>query len=88
MFCLGDRHYPVGSEVELSDGRIGTVLNHYATDPDRPTIMVRTTKNGHKLASPQILPLSSRPDLSIKGFVQQKKTQTVETDSEEQDLAA
>lgn len=81
-------HYPVGSEVELSDGRIGMVLNHYATDPDRPTIMVRTTKNGRKLASPQILPLSSRPDLSIKGFVQQGKTQTLETDSEEQDLAA
>lgn len=81
-------HYPVGSEVELSDGRIGTVLNHYATDPDRPTLMICTAKNGRKLASPQILPLSSRPDLFIKGFVQLNEIQTIEADSEKQDLAA
>jgi putative nucleotidyltransferase with HDIG domain len=81
-------HYPVGSEIELSDGRIGTVLKHYATDPDKPTVMVHTAKNGRKLASPQILPLSSRPDLSIKGFVQNEEAQTVEIRSEEQDLAA
>jgi len=81
-------HYPIGSEIELSDGRIGTVLKHYATDPDKPTVMVHTAKNGCKLASPQILPLSSRPDLSIKGFVQNEEAQTVEICSEEQDLAA
>jgi putative nucleotidyltransferase with HDIG domain len=81
-------HYPVGSEIELSDGRIGTVLKHYATDPDKPTIMVHTAKNGRRLASPQILPLSSRPDLYIKGFVQNEEAQTVEIRSEEQDLAA
>ncbi len=66
------------------------VLKHYATNPDRPTIMIRTTSDGRQLASPQILQLSSRPDLSIKGFVQQEKAQTqnIEIDSKEQDLAA
>jgi len=69
--------YPIGSEVVLSDGRTGTVINRYATDPERPSVLIDTGEAG----TPLVVDLRVDTQLKLKGFKRRSKS-TVGSDAE------
>lgn len=81
--------YPVGSEVVLSDGSVGTVVNHYATTPDRPSVLVTTDTSGHKTSAPRLVHLAENTELSVRRFSQASRKGAVDdTEVEQMRLAA
>ncbi len=56
--------FPIGSHLELSDGRIGTVLRSNQSHYDRP--VVELWRKGELDASSEIVDLLNEPNLSIR----------------------
>ena len=73
--------YPVGSEVELSDGSVGTVLNHYATSPSRPTVVVHTDANGGQIPGSPVVDLCEHRSPTVTKFVDESKIQDVASEA-------
>ncbi len=46
--------YPVGTQVELADGSIGTVCRHEPSEPKRPHVLITHNHHGAALDLPQI----------------------------------
>lgn len=77
--------YPIGSEVVLSDGRTGTIINRYATDPERPSVVI----DGGEAATPQVVDLSVDIQVTLKGFKRRSRsTNASDAEVEQMRLAA
>jgi HD-GYP domain-containing protein (c-di-GMP phosphodiesterase class II) len=46
--------YPVGTNVELTDGSIGTVCRHEPDEPKRPHVLITSDRHGKTLDLPQV----------------------------------
>lgn len=57
--------YPVGLEVELSDGTSGVVKKTNQSLPDRPTVKILKDKYGYPLENPYDLNLTERLNITI-----------------------
>jgi len=69
--------YPVGSEVELSDGSVGTVLNHYATSPNRPSVILHTDANGGEIPGSPVVDLNEHRGPTVTRFVDERRIQDI-----------
>lgn len=53
--------FPTGSVIELSDGRIGLVLEQNRNNPLRPKVMLVKARDGEEYAEPDIVELQDLP---------------------------
>jgi len=66
-------YYPVGSYVELSNGSIARVINHYATHPDKPRVILLADCQGEALPSQPVIELSKEKNISVIRFLNQRE---------------
>lgn len=73
-------YYPVGTEVELSNGFRGRVLNHYASHPNEPTIVLVSDGSDRPMAGSRVVDLAGERGVSIVRFVEGQKAFCVARD--------
>jgi len=66
-------YYPVGSEVELSNGFKGRVLKHYASRPNEPTIVLVSDDDDRPIPGSHVVDLAGERGVSILRFVEGNK---------------
>lgn len=62
-------YYPVGSYVELSNGFHARVLNHYATNPHKPKVVLLADDQGEILSHQPVIELSRERGISVVRFL-------------------
>lgn len=61
--------YPNGTTVELSDGRLGKVIDQNPSHPGTPRVKILTDSEGQRLSSPSTLDLSGRDSLRVRTVI-------------------
>ncbi|MDH7601486.1 MAG: HD-GYP domain-containing protein [Armatimonadota bacterium] len=62
-------YYPVGSEVQLSNGFRARVLRHYASKPNEPRVVLTADAEGRPIPGLPVIEMSKECGVSIVGFV-------------------